>query len=115
MDKFIMQNPVVATVFAVLVIAFFIFLAIKFVQNVGLEKIRATVYKGFLEAEHKFNHGENSEKFNYVVNLAKSAVPAPFNVFITENLLRKVIQTWYTLCKDLLDDGKINGSSIKEV
>lgn len=86
-------------------------LIIKYIRHVGLETIRERVYKAFIEAEHEFHHGENTEKFEYVINVAKSAVPAPFNLFITETLLRKVVQAWFDLVKDLLDDGKFNGTS----
>ena len=83
------------------------FVAVKYAQHVGLEAIRAKVYKLFLEAEHEFQYGENTEKFDYVIHVARSVIPSPFNLFITEKLLRRVIQAWFDLCKDLLDDGKL--------
>ena len=88
-----------------------VYLAVKYVQYVGLEKIRKDVYDLFSDAEKGFQHGENTEKFNYVINLAKATIPSPYNLFITENLLRKVVQAWFNLCKDLLDDGNYNQSS----
>ena len=90
----------------ILLTALFCYIAIKIMQTIGMEKVRKTVYDGFVLAENQFNHGENAEKFNYVVELAKKAVPAPFNVFITESLLRKMVQLWFDLCKNLLDDGR---------
>ena len=111
MYQFFIDNPVVAIIFTVLMVAVAIFLVVKAMQNIGLEKIRAYVYQGFIKAEHEFQQGENEQKFDYVVQLAKSSIPAPFNLFITEKLLRKVIQLWFDICKDLLDDGKINESS----
>ena len=86
-------------------------LVIKYVRNVGLESIRERVYKAFLDAEHEFQEGENTEKFEYVIDIARTAIPVPFNLFITESLLRKVVQAWFDLIKDLLDDGKLNGTS----
>ena len=78
------------------------------------EEIRADVYKLFLEAEHRFEHGENTLKFEYVVHLARSLLPSWMQVVITEPFLeavfRKVIQRWFEEIKDLLDDGKRNGS-----
>lgn len=88
-----------------------IFLIVKYIRHVGLESIRERVYKAFLDAEHDFQQGENTEKFEYVINIAKSAIPVPFNLFVTESLLRKVVQAWFDLVKDLLDDGKFNGTS----
>ena len=92
-------------------IAIAVFLIVKYIRHVGLESIRERVYQAFIDAEHDFQQGENTEKFEYVINIAKTAIPAPFNLFITENLLRKVVQAWFDLVKDLLDDGKFNGTS----
>ena len=88
-----------------------VILIIKYVRHVGLETIREKVYKAFIAAEHEFQHGDNTEKFEYVINIAKSAIPVPFNLFITESLLRKVVQAWFDLVKDLLDDGKLNNTT----
>lgn len=96
---------------AVVGIVVAVFLIVKYVRHVGLEAIRERVYKAFLDAEHEFQHGDNTAKFEYVINIAKSAIPAPFNLFITESFLRKVVQAWFDLVKDLLDDGKFNGTS----
>lgn len=110
MYNYLVQNPVIAAIFIVVVIVISIFLIVKAMQKIGTEKIREYVYQLFVEAEHRFEHGENTSKFEYVVQLARSAIPSPFNLFITESLLRKVIQTWFDLCKDLLDDGKLNNT-----
>ena len=111
MYEFFVQNPVIAVIFIVIVVAFALLLVVKAMQKIGLERIREIVYKGFVEAEHEFQYGENTEKFEYVINLARTAIPTPFNLFITESLLRKVIQAWFDLVKDLLDDGTLNGTS----
>lgn len=113
MMDFIVSNATTIAL-AVVGIAIAIFLIVKYVRHVGLESIRERVYKAFIDAEHEFQQGDNTEKFEYVINIAKSAIPAPFNLFITESLLRKVVQAWFDLVKDLLDDGKFNGTS-KEV
>lgn len=113
MYEFLMQNKALAIIAIAAGAALVIFLIVKALQKIGMEKIRGYVYKLFVEAEHAFKYGENEQKFSYVVQLARSAIPAPFNFFITESLLRKVIQAWFDLCKDLLDDGKIN-KSVKE-
>lgn len=115
MYEFLLQNQVVAIVFIVAMVIIAIFLVIKAVQRIGLEKVRGYVYKLFIKAEHEFEHGDNEQKFEYVIQLARSAIPMPFSLFITESLLRKVIQAWFSLCKDLLDDGTINGTGNKEV
>ena len=81
------------------------------VRDKTLEQIRAEVYQLFLKAEHSFMHGDNEQKFEYVVNLARSMLPGWAGFFITESLLRKIVQAWFDAVKDLLDDGKYNKSS----
>ena len=111
MMDFITSNSTTITLAAIgVVIA--IILIVKYFRHVGLEAIRERVYQAFLDAEREFQYGENTAKFEYVINSAKSAIPAPFNLFITETLLRKVVQAWFDLVKDLLDDGKFNGTSM---
>ena len=108
MYEFLVSDPIIAIIFIILVIAIAVFLIVKAMQEIGLKKIRQYVYDRFVEAEHEFQHGENEQKFDHVVQLARNAIPAPFNLFITEGLLKKTIQLWFDLCKNLLDDGKLN-------
>lgn len=110
MREFLTLQPKVAIIFIAFTVVAVAFLFIKLMQTMGMEKIRGYVYKLFVEAENEFKQGDNEEKFNYVIVFAKSAVPAPFNLFITEKTVRKVVQLWFDLCKDLLDDGKLNKS-----
>ena len=110
MVDFITSNATTIALAAVGV-AIAVFLIVKYVRHIGLEAIRERVYKAFVEAEHEFQQGENTEKFEYVINIARTAIPTPINLFITESLLRKVVQAWFDLVKDLLDDGKLNGTS----
>lgn len=110
MYEYLVSNPVIAIIFIAIVLVGIIYLVVKKLQNMGLEKIRADVYQAFLKAEHKFKHGENEQKFEYVVNLARSHLPMPFSMFITEDLLKNVVQMWFDLVKDLLDDGRMNGT-----
>lgn len=107
------KYPITGYVFSGMFILSLAFLFVKRMQELGLEKIRKSVYEGFLYAEHIFKKGDNKAKFNYVVEVAKNALPTPFNAFITEKLLREVIQLWFDLVKDLLDDGKVNRSKKK--
>lgn len=110
MYEFLVANPVLAFIFIVLVVVMVVYLFVKLMQTIGLEKIRKIVYDGFIKAENDFKYGDNAQKFEYVVQLARSHIPEPFNLFITEKLLRNVIQIWFDLCKDLLDDGRMNGT-----
>lgn len=110
MNEWLVENKSIAIAFIVVVVALALILLAKIMQHIGLEKVRAYVYKLFVEAEHEFAYGDNQEKFDYVINLTRDFIPMPFSLFITESLLRKVVQAWFDLCKDLLDDGKLNKS-----
>lgn len=110
MHEYFIENPMCGMGFIAIGTILAIFLFVKAMQTIGMEKVRAYVYKLFVEAEYEFQYGDNTEKFEYVINLAKSAIPMPFNLFITESLLRKVVQAWFDICKDLLDDGRLNKS-----
>ena len=114
MYEILSKYPVAGVVFIAIVTLVAIFLFVKVMQYVGMEKVRGYVYEKFIEAEHKYKHGQNKEKFDYVICLAKAKIPEPFNLFITESFLRKVVQLWFNLCKDLLDDGKMNGTGKDE-
>ena len=114
MYEILSKHPTSSIVFIAAVILVAIFLFVKAMQTIGMEKIRKYVYELFVKAENEFQHGENDEKFEYVICLAKGAIPSPFNLFITEKLLREVVQLWFHLCKDLLDDGKMNGTGKDE-
>ena len=111
MYEYLIQNPKIATIYLLAVLALAIYVFVKIVQTVGLEKVRKVVYKAFVEAEHEFIHGQNASKFEYVVEIAKNKLPMPYCMFISESLLRTTIQLWFDICKDLLDDGKFNKSS----
>lgn len=102
------KNPIILAIVGIVIT---VILLVKYIRHVGFEAIREKVYKAFVVAENRFQHGDNTAKFEYVINIAKSAIPAPFNLFITESLLRKVVQAWFDLVKDLLDDGKLNNTS----
>lgn len=110
MYQYFIDYPIIATIFTILVVAVVIFVLVKLSQTIGMESIRKAVYDGFVEAEHEFKYGDNSQKFEYVIRVAREALPKPFSTFITESFLRKAVQLWFNLCKDLLDDGKLNGS-----
>ena len=84
-----------------------------YVRNKTLEEIRTDVYQLFLYAEHTFLSGEGKQKMDYVIQSARMLLPPAARFFVTEELLRKVVQMWFDAIKDLLDDGKYNGS-VKE-
>ena len=46
----------------------------------------------------------------WVVQQARSLMPRWLQVIVSEEMLIKVIEEWFAAVKDLLDDGKVNGS-----
>ncbi len=87
------------------------FVAYLYIRDKTLAEVRADVYQLFLEAEHTYLHtGEGLQKMEYVIQRARSMLPNWAQFFITEELLRKVVQLWFEAVKDLLDDGKVNKS-----
>lgn len=106
MKQFIIDHPILVgfTVMILTIILILIFL--KAMQILGLDKCRAAVYKAFVTAENSFKNG--NDKFEYVIVIATASIPKPFSYFINEKLIRKTVQLWFDLCKDLLDDGRVN-------
>lgn len=102
--------PVLLLVVAVLVVVTLV-MAFQYLKQKGLEGIRADVYVLILKAEHLYNSsGQGKQKLKWVVQEARKLLPAWLQVFITEAFLEKLIDKWFSGVKDLLDDGKVNGS-----
>lgn len=73
------------------------------------------VYQLILKAEHIYNEsGQGKQKLKYVVSQERGLLPQWLRIFVTEDAMMKVIDEWYKGVKDLLDDGKVNGSQEKE-
>lgn len=83
----------------------------QYAKAKGLEGIRKEVYELFLHAEHIYKEsGQGEQKLKWVVQQARGLLPQWLRIFITEDMLVKVINEWFKGVKDLLDDGKVNGS-----
>ena len=106
MTELLKTYPQLVYVIVIVVTILIAIVLIKVVQMLGFEKCRAIVYKAFVNAEHLFQTGD--ERFEFVVNVALTNIPAPYKLFITEKMVRKTIQLWFDICKDLLDDGRVN-------
>lgn len=84
---------------------------VMYARAQGLEKIRAKVYEAFVEAEARFEHGENDAKLTYAVEAAQAALqaaPIPAIVkaiimpFLTTENLKKILSVWYQQVKLLV-------------
>lgn len=102
--------PVLILVIAVLVVVTAV-VAYQYAKAKGLEGIRKEVYELFLHAEHIYKEsGQGEQKLKWVVQQARSLLPRWLQVIVSEEMLIKVIEEWFAAVKDLLDDGKVNGS-----
>ena len=106
MKQFIIDHPILVGFTVMVLTIIFILIFLKAMQILGLDKCRAVVYKAFVTAENSFKDG--NDKFEYVISIAVASIPKPFSYFINEKLVRKTVQLWFDLCKDLLDDGRVN-------
>lgn len=94
-----MQPIIMFTILTLIII----YLIVQVIKHIGLDKLREVAYQGFLQAEKDFKYGDNHTKFEYVVCIVRRAVPMYLAPFVTEKLLRELIQIWFNLCKDLLN------------
>ncbi|NLP00238.1 MAG: hypothetical protein GX386_08105 [Clostridiaceae bacterium] len=74
-------------------------------------KVREFAYQTMLLAERTFSDQDGTLKFDFVVRIVYKYLPSWFKMFFTEEHLRRLVQEWYDLAKDFLDDGKINSST----
>ena len=102
--------PVLVLVLFVLLVVTVV-VAFQYMKQKGLEGIRIEVYKLILKAEHRYKEsGEGPKKLKWVVQQARGLIPNWLQIFVTEEALEKIIDAWFRGVKDLLDDGKVNGS-----
>ena len=68
------------------------------------------VYQLILTAERAYNYGDNKQKLKYVVQEARKLLPNWLQVVLSDYILERTVEAWFKGVKDLLDDGKVNGS-----
>lgn len=103
--------PVLLLAMGILLIVTVILLY-QYLKLKGLEGIRADVYHLILEAEYRYKEsGQGKQKLKWVVQQARGLLPEWLQWFMTEEMLANIIDKWFLGVKDLLDDGKVNGSS----
>lgn len=110
--KFLEQIPLPILVVAlVILVAITVVMAYQYAKMRGMDGIRWDVYQLILKAEHVYNEsGQGKQKLKWVVSQARGLLPKWMQVFVTEEMMMKVIDEWFKGVKDLLDDGKVNGS-----
>ena len=102
--------PVLAII-AILIIISVIWMGYTYLKNRTLDEIRGDVYQLVLKAEHTYRlSSSGKQKMKWVVSQARKLLPGWMQIIISEEMLQKIIQVWFDEVKDLLDDGKMNGS-----
>ena len=102
--------PVLILVIALLVIVTAV-VVYQYAKEKGLEGIRKDVYALFLVAEHEIKGTkQGQQRLKWVVQQARGLLPKWLQTLLSEDALMKIIDWWFKEVKDLLDDGKVNGS-----
>ena len=92
-----------------------VMMMIVYLKNRTLDDIRNDVYQLILRAEHMYEEsGMGKQKMKWVVSQARKLLPEWMQMLISVETLEKIIQAWFDGIKDLLDDGKMNGSETDE-
>ena len=101
----------VLVIIAVLIVASVIWMGYAYLKNRTLDEIRGDVYQLVLKAEHTYRlSSSGKQKMKWVVSQARKLLPGWMQLIISDEMLQKIIQVWFDEVKDLLDDGKMNGS-----
>ena len=108
-------NTIIGIAVFVILFALCIVLACLYLKNKTKDEIRTDVYKLILEAEDAFLYGQNTQKFEHVVQLARSLLPAKVQAFVTVPILmtffKKIIQALFDEIKEVMDRQKRNDSA----
>ena len=101
----------VLVIIAILIVISVIWMGYTYIKNRTLDEIRGDVYQLVLKAEHTYRlSSSGKQKMKWVVSQARKLLPGWMQLIISEEMLQKIIQVWFDEVKDLLDDGKMNGS-----
>ncbi len=87
----------------ILSIGFIIMLGYLIIR-IRMEGFKPVIVDLIVKAENMFEHGENREKMEWVVNTLIKIIPAPYNMFITTEGLISFIQSVFDVIKPALDN-----------
>lgn len=110
--NFLRSVPLPVLVVVVLILAIVTVVTVfQYLKSKGLDGIRANAYQLMLKAEHLYKENDQGKKkLQWVVQQARGLLPTWLQIFISEETLTKIIDEWFKGVKDLMDDGKVNGS-----
>lgn len=112
MSELLTMTPLpILILVGLLILISIIWITYSYLKGRTLEQIRGDVYQLVLRAEHMYNESSSGkQKMEWVVQQARRLLPGWLQVILSEEVLEKIIQVWFDEVKDLLDDGKVNGS-----
>lgn len=106
------KEIIVAITCVVVAICMTLFTVVSYLKDATLEDIRVDAYKLFLKAENGFKGtGKGKQKMEWVVKAINGVIPNWLKMFVSDDMLKELLQTWFDNIKDLLDDGRINKST----
>ena len=89
----------------------FVYIAFKAAEGKSMDELRLMCYQLILEAEHAYKAGKMGPlKMNYVIDKLYQKMPGFLRGLVSREALGHLCQVWFDEVKDLLDDGKTNGS-----
>lgn len=103
----------VLVIIGLLIVFSIIVMAFSYLKNRTLDQIRGNVYQLILKAEHTFMESSaGKQKMKWVIQEARKLLPGWLQIILSDVALERVVQAWFDGIKDLLDDGKVNGSQV---
>lgn len=106
-----LENYWLAIVVVALIVGYIIYLVI----NKRWKKLRMIANRLMLQAEQTIiGTKKGQERFEQVLTQVYLLIPAWIRIFVSRSQFEKILQKWFELIKDSLDDGKINNSVEKE-
>ncbi len=105
------ENYWLAIVVAVLLLTYIVYLVI----NKKWKRLRMIANRLMLQAEQTIiGTKKGKERFEQVLTQVYLLIPVWIRIFVSRSQFEKILQKWFELIKDSLDDGKINNSVEKE-
>ena len=106
-------KPVIIALVMFLVIVTVV-MVVQYLKYKKLDGLRLEAYKKFLIAEHMYRRGAGQEKMAWVFKQIRALMPGWLAFIVSEEVMKEIVQGWFKGIKDLLDDGKVNGTGKTE-
>ena len=102
MLAFIQQYGII--IVAIILLLLFIYVAFN-------RNLRLKAYSMMLWAERNFPDDAGRSKFLFVLGYTYPLLPGIIKKVMTKDMFAKILQVWYNVAKDILDDGILDQST----